>query len=207
MADNDSDFGAFFAGFVIGGLVGAAAALVLAPQSGEETRAQIRQRGIELREQVVDTTEEARKRLDDAAAQARVQAEKLAQDARLRAEELQHRGKVVLEEQKGRLTAALDATRKPAAKAEPSRFEDALKRLEEIVTRLERGELALEDSLALYEEGIKLSRFCHTKLEEAEAKIGLLMKDAKGALVSDDAGQPRATPFRAENGGGEDVPF
>ena len=70
-------------------------------------------------EQVVDTTEEARKRLDDAAAQARVQAEKLAQDARVRAEELQHRGKVVLEEQKGRVSAALDATRKPAAKAEP----------------------------------------------------------------------------------------
>ena len=47
---------------------------------------------------------------------------------------------------------------------------------------LERGELPLEESLALYEEGIKLSRFCHAKLEEAEAKIELLMKDAKGAV-------------------------
>ena len=44
MADNDSDFGAFFTGLVVGGLVGAAVALMLAPQSGEETRAQIRQR-------------------------------------------------------------------------------------------------------------------------------------------------------------------
>ena len=43
MADNDSDIGAFLSGFVIGGLVGAAVALILAPQSGEETRAQIRQ--------------------------------------------------------------------------------------------------------------------------------------------------------------------
>ena len=47
MADNDSDFGAFFTGLVVGGLVGAAVALMLAPQSGEETRAQIRQRSIE----------------------------------------------------------------------------------------------------------------------------------------------------------------
>jgi gas vesicle protein len=51
MADSDSEIGAFLAGFVIGGLVGAAAALILAPQSGEETRAVIRQRGIELRDQ------------------------------------------------------------------------------------------------------------------------------------------------------------
>jgi gas vesicle protein len=120
MADNDSDFGAFFAGFVIGGLVGAAAALVLAPQSGEETRAQIRQRGIELREQVVDSAEDARKRLDETAVQARLQAEKLAQEARARAEELQQRGKLVLEEQKGRLTAAIDATRHPAPKGDAS---------------------------------------------------------------------------------------
>jgi hypothetical protein len=63
MADNDSDIGAFFAGFVIGGLVGAAAALVLAPQSGEETRAQIRQKGIELRDQTVETAEETRRHL------------------------------------------------------------------------------------------------------------------------------------------------
>jgi exodeoxyribonuclease VII small subunit len=94
-----------------------------------------------------------------------------------------------------------------AAKAEPARFEDALKRLEEIVSRLERGELTLEESLALYEEGIKLSRFCHTKLEEAEAKIELLMKDAKGAVATDASGQPRTTPFRADDGGGDDVPF
>jgi exodeoxyribonuclease VII small subunit len=74
-------------------------------------------------------------------------------------------------------------------------FEAALKQLEEIVQRLERGELPLEESLKLYEEGIRLSRLCHAKLEEAEGKIELLMKDAKGDLVLDDQGRPRKTPF------------
>ena len=47
-------------------------------------------------------------------------------------------------------------------------FETSLKRLEEIVKKLENGELSLDSALQLFEEGIKLSRFCHTKLEEAE---------------------------------------
>jgi len=74
-------------------------------------------------------------------------------------------------------------------------FEAALKQLEEIVQKLERGELPLEESLKLYEDGIRLSRLCHAKLEEAEGKIELLMKDAKGELVLDDQGRPRKTPF------------
>ena len=74
-------------------------------------------------------------------------------------------------------------------------FEAALKQLEEIVQRLERGELPLEESLRLYEEGIRLSRLCHAKLEEAEGKIELLMKDARGDLVLDEQGRPKKTPF------------
>ena len=74
-------------------------------------------------------------------------------------------------------------------------FEAALKQLEEIVQRLERGELPLEESLKLYEDGIRLSRLCHAKLEEAEGKIELLMKDARGDLVLDDQGRPKKTPF------------
>ena len=74
-------------------------------------------------------------------------------------------------------------------------FEAALARLEQIVQRLEKGELALEESLALYEEGVGLSRVCHAKLEEAEGKIELLMKDARGELVLDEQGRPRKTPF------------
>jgi exodeoxyribonuclease VII small subunit len=74
-------------------------------------------------------------------------------------------------------------------------FEAALKQLEEIVQRLEKGELPLEESLVLYEQGIRLSRLCHGKLEEAEGKIELLMKDARGELVPDAEGKPRKTPF------------
>jgi len=74
-------------------------------------------------------------------------------------------------------------------------FEDALKQLEEIVQKLEKGELALEESLALYERGITLARLCHAKLEEAEGKIEMLMKDARGEPVLDADGKPRKVPF------------
>lgn len=76
-------------------------------------------------------------------------------------------------------------------------FEPALKRLEEIVQKLEKGELSLEESLRLYETGIRLSRLCHAKLEEAEGRIEMLVKDARGNLVLDQ-GKPRTTPFRAD---------
>jgi exodeoxyribonuclease VII small subunit len=75
-------------------------------------------------------------------------------------------------------------------------FEAALQKLETIVQRLEKGELALEESLALYEEGIRLSRLCHAKLEEAEGKIELLVKDARGDVVLDAQGKPRKTTFQ-----------
>jgi exodeoxyribonuclease VII small subunit len=75
-------------------------------------------------------------------------------------------------------------------------FEGALQKLETIVQRLEKGELALEESLALYEEGIRLSRLCHAKLEEAEGKIELLVKDARGDVVLDAQGKPRKTTFQ-----------
>ena len=80
-------------------------------------------------------------------------------------------------------------------KPEGPSFEVALKQLEEIVQRLEKGELALEESLKLYEEGIHLSRLCHGKLEEAEGKIEMLLKDAKGDVIADADGTPRTQPF------------
>ena len=79
-------------------------------------------------------------------------------------------------------------------------FEDAQKELEQIVQRLEKGELPLEDSLVLYEEGVRLSRLCHAKLEEAEGKIELLLKDQRGELVLDKDGRPKATPFQKAPG-------
>ena len=82
----------------------------------------------------------------------------------------------------------------------PPTFEAALVKLEQIVQRLEKGELPLEDSLVLYEEGVRLSRLCHAKLEEAEGKIELLLKDQRGELVLDKDGSPRATPFQKAPG-------
>lgn len=56
------------------------------------------------------------------------------------------------------------------------KFEDSLKKLEQIVDRLEEGDLALDESLKLFEEGIRLSRLCTKHLEEAERKVDILLK-------------------------------
>ena len=53
-------------------------------------------------------------------------------------------------------------------------FESAISELETIVKRLEDGDLALEKSLELFERGVQLSRFCHSKLEEAERRVEIL---------------------------------
>ena len=63
------------------------------------------------------------------------------------------------------------------------RFEEALKELESIVERLEKGDLPLEDALTLFEEGVKLSRFCHKKLDEAQKKVEILLREEGGATV------------------------
>lgn len=65
-------------------------------------------------------------------------------------------------------------------------FETSLAELESIVGRLESGELPLEESLELFEKGIKLSRECRTRLTNAERKIEVLMKGADGELVANE---------------------
>jgi exodeoxyribonuclease VII small subunit len=62
------------------------------------------------------------------------------------------------------------------------RFEDALNKLEKIVSKLEEGDIPLEESLKLFEEGIRLSRFCNQKLDEAEKKVEILVKGKEGVL-------------------------
>lgn len=62
------------------------------------------------------------------------------------------------------------------------KFEDALKKLEEIVSNLESDELDLDKSLGMFEEGVRLARFCTSKLEEAKRKIEIIEK--KGNKVS-----------------------
>jgi exodeoxyribonuclease VII small subunit len=71
-------------------------------------------------------------------------------------------------------------------------FETNLKQLEEIVSKLEGGELTLDQAMELFEEGVKLSRFCNAKLEEAEQKVEVLIKSADGTLVE--------TPFATQGG-------
>lgn len=62
------------------------------------------------------------------------------------------------------------------------KFEEAFNRLEEIARQLEGGELALEESLALYEEGMKLIEVCSQKLDAAEKKILKLSKSGEGGF-------------------------
>ncbi len=62
------------------------------------------------------------------------------------------------------------------------KFEDALSRLEEIVHKMEEGDLSLDESLKVFEEGIKLVRLCSKKLDEAERRIDILMKNEQGDL-------------------------
>lgn len=70
-------------------------------------------------------------------------------------------------------------------------FEKKLDRLEKIVEKMEGGELSLDQSLKMFEEGIKLSRECHSQLNEAEQKVQLL-------LEVDDSGDAKVEEFEEE---------
>lgn len=109
MSSDRDEFGAFLVGFIVGGLTGAVVSLLFAPQSGEETRALIRDKSIELRDRAADTAEEALARAEAAAAEARVRAEELARQARTRAEDL-------AKDMRARGEGALDAVRKSTGK-------------------------------------------------------------------------------------------
>ncbi|MBL8093592.1 MAG: YtxH domain-containing protein [Anaerolineales bacterium] len=91
----------FLSGLVIGGLTGAGAMLLLAPQSGKRTRAKIQQKSIDLREQASEAVE-------DAATQIRVKTRQLSADISDQAEELQQRGQALFSEQKNRLAIGGD---------------------------------------------------------------------------------------------------
>lgn len=125
MSDSDADFGAFLTGLIVGGLVGAAVALLMAPQSGEETRTLIKDKSIELKDRAMETAEDtrvraekaledARLRLNDAVEETRLRTDELARVTRERASDLQHRGQVLLEEQRSRLENAMQAGKQAA---------------------------------------------------------------------------------------------
>ncbi len=79
----------------------------------------------------------------------------------------------------------------PDSPADGPSFEVAIKRLTEIVQILERGDLPLEESLRLFEEGVKLSRVSQGRLDAAEKRVEEL-------LAVDDQGRPRTTPFATD---------
>ena len=64
-------------------------------------------------------------------------------------------------------------------------FEESLRKLEVIVEQLEKGDLALEDSLRLFEEGVGLSAACKKELDEAEGKVQTLIKQRDGSLKAE----------------------
>ena len=99
---DDSRGGEFLAGVILGSLVGAAAALLFAPQRGEETRAQLREKGIELKDRVVELSEEARKT----------------------AEQWQEEGVAALEVQKARVEEAVEEGKKAAGKKKKELLEE-----------------------------------------------------------------------------------
>jgi len=74
-------------------------------------------------------------------------------------------------------------------------FEDSLKKLEEIVEKMESGDLKLEDSLKLFEEGMKLTKDCNLRLSEIEKKVKLLLKSASS---KEEAGSARGSKGKDE---------
>lgn len=77
-----------------------------------------------------------------------------------------------------------------AQEPQEPKFEEAMTRLEQIVHALETGNLSLDDSLRVFEEGTSLLRLCTRRLEETERRIELLVRDDEGGL--------RSQPFRWE---------
>jgi len=76
-------------------------------------------------------------------------------------------------------------------------FETSLEALEEIVHKLEQGDLPLEESLGLFEQGIRLSRECQERLSQAERRIEILLRDQQG--------RPTVAPFEGDKQLGAEV--
>ncbi len=72
--------------------------------------------------------------------------------------------------------------------AEKKTFEDSVAELEKIVAQLEGGDVTLDESLTLFERGIKLSKSCQKMLDEAEKKVSILMTTDDGEIVKEEFG-------------------
>ncbi|MCE5335462.1 MAG: exodeoxyribonuclease VII small subunit [Desulfobacteraceae bacterium] len=69
-------------------------------------------------------------------------------------------------------------------KKRSDQFEDALKKLQGIVEKMEKGDLPLEEAMEQFTEGMRLAQLCHNKLEEAETKVQMLLKEQQCGWVS-----------------------
>ena len=98
MAERDSGFGSFLVGFLIGGITGAVISLLYAPQSGEQTRAVIKEKAIELRDKSVETLDETYKQAEVAANDAVEKAQDLIRLAEKKANEVGAQGTEIVEE-------------------------------------------------------------------------------------------------------------
>lgn len=108
--------GDFLAGFLVGALVGAAAALLFAPMSGEETRVMIREKGVELGQRADEMSLDARKRAEELQIQAKQRAETLQSQAKEKAETLQSQAKEKAETLQDRVKVAVDEGKATAIK-------------------------------------------------------------------------------------------
>jgi len=113
MSDRN-DFGAFLVGFVVGGLTGAAVSLLFAPQSGEETRAFIRDKAVELRDRGSEVYEDVRLKAEDAWKETKQKAGEWSQTAKEKTGELLEKGEKAIDESREKLAEAI----KPKEKAE-----------------------------------------------------------------------------------------
>ncbi|MBI9048545.1 MAG: YtxH domain-containing protein [Anaerolineaceae bacterium] len=122
MAERD-DFGAFLLGFIIGGMAGAVTALLMAPQSGDETRTLIREKAIEIKDKAGESVDEAyaqaekaaieaQERFQELAAMTKERSAELAAMTKEKSAELQKKGQIVLEEQKSKLEEKLQPKKK-----------------------------------------------------------------------------------------------
>src|SRR3954464_8503365 len=95
--------------------------------------------------------------------------------------------------------------------AQNKNFEAGLAALEKIVRELERGDLPLEESLKLFEEGVRLSRECQERLSQAERRIEVLLSDAEGRPVlsafEEDAGALNVSGKAADEAEGDESVF
>ncbi|TLN07103.1 YtxH domain-containing protein [bacterium] len=106
MAERD-DFGAFVIGFIVGAVSGAVTALLLAPQSGEETRTYIKERAIELGDTATKTINETYEQAQVTANETVKRAETVLTEAKKRANDLTEKGKAVYDEQKAKLAGTI----------------------------------------------------------------------------------------------------